>query len=368
MLKSILFKGTIKGYGIVNYDGRDQKWMLRKYKFDEWGSALKFDNIKIAKHAIVKTGNDENGKPQYDIRLKISSNCMRNAIFQDDHPFQNPMILHSKKLLNMSIASVASLLRGYMFEQEGFTGLKRKSPVIITDAEQTSGELPTIDLHTTSGAKRTKESEDDTSDTSLFYKETVGDVEYSFKGAINLADLQFISLSDTFDRMAVNPDDFETLYRPHLEKSVGSKVDDPGFFLIKSAVNAIPEEGVLLNQSQTALLVKEFFKRLLALNITRNASGYASLSGLQVKFVHDPVTDKMDDEAGWVTVKKADDFHLKHDEITVAFSKVSKAEAESLMGDMAAEVARAKQVKKASKEKKANAKKEKKNATKSSSD
>jgi len=367
MLKSILFKGTIKGYGIVNYDGKDQKWMLKKYKYDEWGSALKFDNIKIAKHALVKTGNDDNGKPQYDVRLKISSNCLRNAIFKEDHPFQNSMILHSKKLLNMSIASVASLLRGYMFEQEGFTGLKRKSPVIITDAEQTAGELSTIDLHTTSGAKRTKESDDDSSDTSLFYKETVGGVEYSFKGAINLADLSFIPLSDTFDRMAVNPDDF-ALYRPHLESSVGSKVDDPSYYLINSAVNAIPEEGVLLSQSQTALLVKEFFKRLLALNITRNASGYASLSGLQIKFIHDPITDKMDDEAGWITIKKVDDIKLKPEEITVAFSKVSNNEAESLMEGMAAEMAKAKEVKKESKEKKAKAKKEKKNATESSVD
>lgn len=368
MLKSILFKGTIKGNGIVNYDSKDQKWMLKKYKYDEWGNALKFDNIKIAKHALVKTGNDENGKAQYDVRLKISSNCLRNAIFQEDHPFQNSMILHSTKLLNRSIASVAGLLRGYMFEQEGFTGLKRKSPVIITDAEQTAGELSTIDVHSTSGAKRTKESEEDTSDTSLFYKETVGDVEYSFKGAINLADLQFISLSDTFDRMAANPDDFETLYRAHLERSVGSKVDDPGFYMINSAVNGVPEEGVLLSQAQTAFLVKEYFKRLLSLTITRNASGYASLSSLWVKFVHDPITDKMDDEAGWNLVRKVGDIQFKPEEIVVAFNKISKKEAESLMEDMATEMAKVKEVKKESRARKAKAKKEKENATKNSSD
>lgn len=362
MLKSILFKGTIKGNGIVNYDAKDQKWMLKKYKFDEWGNALKFDNIKIAKHALVKTGNDENGKPQYEVRLKISSNCLRNAIFKEDHPFQNSMILHSKKLLNMSIASVGSLLRGYMFEQEGFTGLKRKSPVIITDAEQIAGGLPTIDVHSTSGAKKTKESEDDTSDTSLFYKETVGDVEYSFKGAINLPDLQFIPLSDTFDRMAVNPDDFETLYKPYLERSIGSKINDPGFYMINGAVNAVPEEGVLLSQAQTAFLVKEFFKRLLSLTITRNASGYASLDGLQVKFVRDPLKDRMDDDTGWTTVKNVDDIQLKAEEIVVSFNRISKEEAESLMEDMAAEVARAREVKKESREKKAKARKERKDA------
>jgi len=368
MLKSILFKGVIKGYGIVNYDGRDQKWMLKKYKFDEWGNALKFDNIKIAKHALVKTGNDDDGKPQYDVRLKISSSCLRNAIFKEDQPFQNPMIMHSKRLLNMSIASVASLLRGYMFEQEGFTGLKRKSPVIITDAEQTAGELSTIDLHSTSSAKRTKESEDDASDTSLFYKETVGEVEYSFKGAVNLADLQFISLSDTFDRMAVNPDDFETLYKPHLERSIAGTVDAPGFYLMSSAVNAVPEEGILLRPSQTALLVKEFFQRLLALNITRSASGYASLSDLQIKFVHDPITDKMDDEAGWVTIKKVDDIKIDDDDIIVAFSKISNEEAKAMMEEMAAEMERVKEIKKESRARKASAKKEKKNAKESTAD
>jgi hypothetical protein len=90
--------------------------------------------------------------------------------------------------------------------------------------------------------------------------------------------------------------------------------------------------------------VKEFFKRLLSLTITRNASGYAALSGLQVKFVHDPIADRMDDEAGWSLVTKVDDIKLKPAEIVVAFSKVSKKDAESLMEDITAEMARAREM------------------------
>lgn len=259
-----------------------------------------------------------------------------------------------------------------MFE----TGLKRKSPVIITDAEQTDGSLPTIDLHSTSGAKRTKESDDDASDTSLFYRETVGRVEYSFKGAITLPDLQFISLSDTFDRMAVNPDDFEALYRPHLEERLKSKVADRGFYMINSAVNAIPEEGILLTREQTAFLVREFFTRLLRLTITRNASGYASLSGLQAKLVRDPITDRMDDEAGWNRIENVGDLGLTPEDIVVAFTRISDDEAKSLMEDMHDGMAKAKEAKRESRdrkaaakgEKKANAKKEKRNATESSAD
>ena len=54
MIKAILLKGKIKGQGIVNYDGKDQKWMLKKYKYSEWGNMLKYNNIKVAKHALVK--------------------------------------------------------------------------------------------------------------------------------------------------------------------------------------------------------------------------------------------------------------------------------------------------------------------------
>jgi len=101
---------------------------------------------------------------------------------------------------------------------------------------------------------------------------------------------------------------------------------------------------------------------LLSLTITRNASGYASLDGLQVKFVRDPLKDRMDDDTGWTTVKNVDDIQLKAEEIVVSFNRISKEEAESLMEDMAAEVARAREVKKESREKKAKARKERKDA------
>lgn len=362
-MKAILFKGTLKGRGIVNYDGKDKRWLLKMHKRNEGGSALDFDNFKVGKHTFREIGRDENNKPHYDVKLKISSDCLRNAIFSMDFPFQNNLIMHSKKLLNMSIASVAGLLRGYMFEAVGFTGLKRKSPVIIVDAEQTCNSLSTIDLHSTSGAKKKNSNNDDTAGTSLFYKETIGSVEYGFSGAINLTELQFISLSEVFDRMAVNPDEFEDLYRPHLEKSVEGKVTDPGFYLMKYAVNPLPEEGVLLTQSQTIFLVKEFFKRLLSLNITRSASAYVNLAELQVKYVRNPITDKMDNEDGWIYVKDIDD--IKIDNITTAYESISDSAAKEMLDDIEDGMRQVQQVRKALTAQKENAKKEKKNAWKS---
>ncbi len=361
-MKAILFKGTLKGRGIVNYDGKDKRWLLKLHKRNEGGSALDFDNFKAGKHTFREIGRDENNKPHYDVKLKISSDCLRHAIFSMDFPFQNNTIMHSKKLLNRSIASVAGLLRGYMFEAVGFTGLKRKSPVIIVDAEQTCNSLSTIDLHSTSGSKK-KNDNDDTAGTSLFFKETIGSVEYGFSGVINLTELQFISLSEAFDRMAVNPDEFENLYRPHLEKSVGGKVADPGFYIMKNAVNPLPEEGLLLTQPQTILLVKEFFKRLLSLNITRNASAYASLSKLQVKYVRNPITDKMDSEDGWIHIKDISDIEI--DSIATAYESISDSAAKEMLNDIEEGMLQARQVRKALTAKKENGIEGKKNGRKS---
>jgi hypothetical protein len=51
-----------------------------------------------------------------------------------------------------------------------------------------------------------------------------------------------------------------------------------------------PEEGILLSGEQVATLVKEFFRRLLALRIQRS-KGYARLAELQVKTVANPVEE-----------------------------------------------------------------------------
>jgi len=319
MIKTILFKGTLTGNGIVNFDSSAQKWVLRE-RFPAERDALKFDNVKIAKHSFYMVGQTEEGKPVWERRLCISADCLRNAIFSADFPFQNTSILHHEELLVSVLATPASLLRGYMFAADGKTAIKRKSPLMITAAEQTSNGTTHFEVGSMSGAKRTKEDEDDAGDTSFHYEEKAGKMEYAFEGALDLAELQFISFSQFYDRLGMLPD-HKDAFREKLAMALGSPVDDVRFLNKKGALIRTPEEGILLSAEQVAVLVREFFTRLLSLGI-RKSKGYAHIDSLQVKFVRNPIDDTLHDTGGWRTVKQpaeatpaASDIHVSYEEV-----------------------------------------------------
>lgn len=326
MIRSVLFKGTIRGNGVVNYDSKDQRWILRD-RFPQERDYLSHDNVKIAKHTFYKTG-EVDGKPVWERRLCISSDCLRQAVFGEDFPFQNTSIMHHQELLYRVIASIPALLRGYFFAEEGKPALKRKSPVMITAAEQTSSNATHFEIGTMSGAKRAKKDQDEASDTSMHYEEKVGEVTYAFEGALDLKDLQFVSLSETYDRMAVNPD-HEDEYRRLLGKHLGSAVGPKRFYLMKGALIGTPEEGILLTQEQVAKVVSEFFKRLLRMRIQRSKS-YAHMGAVEVKFVSDPVSDTFDDKGGWRTLKSEADLRLKPEDIEVLFEPMADEAAQSI--------------------------------------
>ena len=357
MIRSILFKGTLAGNGIVNFDSTDQRWLLKE-RFPSERSFLSHDNVKIAKHNFYKVG-EADGKPIWDRKLCISADCLRQAIFGDDFSFQNTSVMHHPELLLQVLASAPALLRGYMFAEEGKTALKRKSPVMITAAEQTSTGMTHFEIGTMSGAKRTKVDEDSASDTSMHYEEKSGPVEYAFEGALDLKDLQFVSLSEVYDRLAVNPDQCDK-YRDILGRLFKSTISPKRFYVMRTAVIRTPEEGILFTKEQVTHLVSEFFRRLLVLSIQRS-KGYAQLKELKVKLVANPLQDTFEDEGGWRKLSSPDDLPLKPADIDLLYDVVPDEEAKRL--DQAVKAGVTEQAKKkkdaaeATKKARANAKK-----------
>ena len=202
-IKSIRFRGEITSNGIVNFDDERAKWQLIKdprYSFDP-----KFKNYKFAKHSFTQSGIDEKGKAIFHAVLKISRDCIRQAIFKDDQPFHNPHIFHAEEILIKLLSSAAGLLRGYLFAD---LGIKKKSSVFISDAVQISDNVSTIDVGTMSGPKDKKADTNDDSGLSLHYKESIGGkVVYEFQGALDLDELQFwASLFPMFHHWAGNAD------------------------------------------------------------------------------------------------------------------------------------------------------------------
>lgn len=326
MIRSILFRGKIKGNGIVNFDSKDQRWVLRE-RFEQDRGYLSHENVKIAKHTFYKMG-DKDGKPIWERRLCISSDCLRQSIFNEDFPFQNTMVMHHPDLLMKVIASIPALLRGYFFADEGKAALKRKSPFMITGAEQISNGATHFEINTMSGRKRQKEDADDASDTSMHYEERIGEVEYVFEGALDLKELQFISMSETYDRLAVNPDRSE-VYRKILSMALGSEVGQMAYYNMKYAVIRTPEEGILLNQAQIVRLIQELVKRILSLRIQRS-KGYAQIASLEAKIVSDPLSDFMADDGGWRAIRSPDELRISPEQIETFYEPVDEQEAKDL--------------------------------------
>jgi hypothetical protein len=326
MIRCILIKGKLNGHGIVNFDSPSQRWILKE-RFPQERDALNHHNVRIAKHNFYKKQTEGEYETEWERKLVISSDCLRHAIFGDDFPFQNTSILHHPGLLMKVLASVPALLRGYFFAKEGLPVLKKKSPFMITAAEQTSDGYSHFEVGTMSGAKRSREEgdEDAAGDTSFRHEEKIGDVEYRFEGALDLKELQFISFSQTYDRLAVDANEEKT-YREHLSEQLNSPVSEKQYYVGKHAVIRTPEEGILLTRAQVSLLAEELMRRLLSIRI-QNAKGYANISELSIKFVKDPSEDLIDDEGGWKKVKQPEDGVPAPDEIEIFYDLVCEEEA-----------------------------------------
>lgn len=299
MVKNILFKFTLNGEGIVNYDNSDQSFIHNSLKTDFKGN--RNNNINYSKKNFYRNSNGD-----VSWKIKISSNCLRHAIFIKDAYSQSPSILKADYLSYNYIASPANILRGYVFAIKG-ANIKRKSPINIVDAEQSNNSISIIEQFTKSGNKESGKKDasgDNISSDTMFMKETTGHMEYKSYGNIDLMQLQFVSCSQEFDRYAFNPDNID-LYRSVLNGYLEQnnikddlKIDN---YIIKNSSVKLSEEGILFSNDTVNFFVKEFFKRMLLLEIRRSGS-YAKLSSLEYKFVIDPIEDTYESEDGWISI------------------------------------------------------------------
>ena len=109
--KQILFKLKLQGNGVVNFDSKEQKYMLYKTDNGPAYEILKNDNGKFAKKSFVQIGEKEDGTPLYHSRLKISSNCLRHAIFEKDSPItlSQALVTQNDELFAFFVALVTDI-------------------------------------------------------------------------------------------------------------------------------------------------------------------------------------------------------------------------------------------------------------------
>ncbi len=292
-MKQILFKLNLNGFGVVNFDDSErQVYTLAKYKI---ATGLN-KNVKLGKKVFFETNNGDGDAPKMDYKLKISADCLRHAIYEHNVDVVNPSIMQLDNVFANYLLSPVGMTRGYMFTYKDASSIKRKSPLTISDAIQSNGSKSNIEVGSTTGER---------SETSFFYTEKVGDINYTAKGIIDLRSLMFISADAKFDRLAINPDWITNgLAHDVLESHFGKDAKEQyGWFTstAKYLTKALSENGILLNKEIVDTLVKFILKNLLAIDIRRN-NAFAKTASLQIKFVDNPITDTFDEEDGWMTI------------------------------------------------------------------
>lgn len=298
-MKSILLKIELDGQGIVNFDDSSQRFLFNGTKFKDLFHA--HDNVKYAKKVLYK---DENGNLT-DYKIKISSSCIRKAIFDKDLVGQNTNFVMNKEILYSQLGSPYFMLNGYMLTVQDGNSFKKKSPITLLSAIQTNGAKTKLETRTRSGKKMVKTDVNNDSDTSLFTEEDAGEMTYESKGIINLNELQFVSLDDYYDRWSFSSDDFDT-FKKYMKMSLPTFNSEVKYFKIKDSVNSFPELGFKFSDADVDTLVKYFLKRLLETEIKRNSAN-ARISSLKIKFVNDAIADTFKSEDGWIDIKTLQD-------------------------------------------------------------
>lgn len=291
-VKSIEFDVYFEGKGCVNYDGDEQKNTLINLGLLK-GKNMYAKNKKFAKKVFepLESNPDNENSPKAKFKYKVSSDCLRHAMYKDEMEFMNPSISYIPSILFNAIAQPSMIERGYMFASSNST-IRKKSVFTITDAVE-EGEWHTVvdfDLHSRSGEKQdgTKQDDNNSEDKgslSLSFCENVGNHEYKASGFIDLTELQFISADPIYDRAAVIADggEDEKAYLTALRNNFGEGLK-LSYYYMKNALteDEWAEKGVLLGKEAVDKMTKDIIKRIYNINIYRRDATF-NIEGIRLK-------------------------------------------------------------------------------------
>lgn len=288
-IKSVDFKITAYGYGVVNWNGP---------------TTLTGDNGQtVDNHTLPKlrgytnlTGKvkEETGykykKQAADLDFKetplyISQNCIRHHLFRDQ-----AFDLHYAKDKNLQdvLTSITGLIRGYVVPS---SQCKRTSPLLLEDFidQLGNGNFEQMGRSGTKEKELNKKGEE--SSNSFFSKTTFGDTQYIAYGSISIEQLEFISLDKKFDRAAMIVKDGEGEkiaqavqdFIQSLDPSREPKAVFHANYVRKGTIFEEGEAGILLDNTAIDILVQETLTMIAELNI-KQAKGYMYVDEIEVDY------------------------------------------------------------------------------------
>ncbi len=287
-IKSVDFKITAVGHGVVNWNGP---------------TTLSSEGKTVDNHTLPKlrgysnlTGKvkEETGyqykKEATDIDFKktplyISQNCIRHHLFREQ-----AFDLHfaAEKSLVKVLSSLTGLIRGYVVPA---SQCKRTSPLLLEDFVDQLGNGNFEQMGRSGSKEKEKNKKGEESSNSFFSKTTFGDTEYIAYGSIGIEHLQFISLDNKFDRCAMVIKDNQGEEVAHsIEAFIKSLNPDRNpkavfhaNYVRKGTIYEEGEVGILLNQDAIATLVETTLALIEDLSI-RQAKGYMYVDSIEVDY------------------------------------------------------------------------------------
>lgn len=292
-LKNIKFELDIQGRGIINYAGDEEKFIP--------GIGTKDKNRKYAKKAFYIV-IDKEGNRRIEHKLKISSGALRAGLFSESYIAHSPSIIHNVGNLYAHLGTDVSNLRGYLYTSKRIT-LKRSSPLCITPAIQTCNAMSIMETCSQSGEKKIAEEgkvkdPDEKKGITFFKKDTVGDIEYLAKGAIDLQGIELISCDYIFDRLGFEEDEFERLNQYLKMSGTNGKL---GTYKYNNNIYEIGERAFQLNPESKIRIIKKMLNLLLDYSVYKNG-GYAETKELRIQMIYDTT-----DTEAWVTISSRKD-------------------------------------------------------------
>ena len=288
-LKSIEFSVEISGNGLVNFNGG---------KNSSLGHSTGYDNAKYAKEHVYNINGE------LEAKKIISSNLLRKEILGSDTLVSAQLVLDNKSLRSKVISDRKMLLRGWLFAGDKLT-VRRKSPISIIAAEQIDNNKTTMEFCTSRDMTTdTSTGETKKSSTSIYTKETIGDIKYRTTINVNMTGLQLMSFDDRFDRMACKEDELLDFM-----KNLNSKgyTCEKGNYFTNSNDMSISEQCIKFDGKFIKDSLIELVRNTINLNIVRS-DAFAKTSNVGVKFLFENDDVILNNKSEYVNINSVDEF------------------------------------------------------------
>ncbi len=288
-IRSVDFKVTALGHGVVNWNGP---------------TTLRGDDGKtVDNHTLPKlrgytnlTGKvkEDTGyqykKEPTDIDFKktplyISQNCIRHHLFRDQ-----AFDIHyaAEKSLQGVLASITGLIRGFVVPS---SQCKRTSPLLMEDFVDELGNGNFEQMGRSGSKEKEKNKKGEESSNSFFSKTTFGDTKYTSYGSISVEQLQFISLDKKFDRcaMVIKDGQGEEVaqvvqdFIQALNEDLAPKAAFDQNYIRGGTIFEEGEMGILLNDDAIQALIEHTLQMISELSI-RQAKSYMYVDEVLVDY------------------------------------------------------------------------------------